>query len=202
MFQKSAAIIIVLLATTLFATSNTFAQGNPGSGPCLLGVGNNCPQGGGNQPGSVDTGRGTRYYDGQIAQEIINAHNYGSRYLLVLNRYWDYDQKCFVEERAWVSQIRANGGGQVAVVIGPSVKVYIRSNTMTAQQVNQAEGYLQYSRNEMYKWLKYQEQLAQYLNNPSYKQWATQEYQRADAWINYYKQYVANTQAAVATSAP
>ena len=151
MLRKSIAIIIVLFAATLFVNTNLFAQSGPGNGPCLLGVGN-CPQGGNQQQtGSVDTGRGTRYYDGQIAQEIINARNYGSRYLLVLNRYWDYDQKCYVEERAWGSEIRAVGGGQVAVVIGHSVKVYIRSNTMTAQQVNQAEAYLQYSRNEIYK---------------------------------------------------
>jgi hypothetical protein len=200
MFQKAIAIVIVLLAS-LFVVGNSFAQGN-GGGPCLLGVGN-CPPGGGNQQGSVDPGNGTRYYDGRIAQEILRASNYGSRYLLVLNRYWDSAENCYVEERAWVSGIRATSNdGRVAVTVGPSRKVLLRNNPLTTEQVNSSEAWLQYSRNEIYKWLKYQEQVAPYLNDPTYKQWAQNEYQRASAWIDYYKKYIANLQAGVATSAP
>lgn len=202
MFQR-AILIAVISIVTLLSASNSFAQTNPNSnGPCLLGVGN-CPHGnGGNQPGSIDTGRGTRYYDGQIAREIINARNYGSRYLLVLNRSWDYDCKCYVEERAWVSEIRGTtNDGRVAVVIGRSVKVYL-NNALSVQQVNQAEAYHQYSRNEIYKWLKYQEQVAPYYNDPTYYQWARQEYAKAQAWIDHYKKYIATTQAQLAASAP
>lgn len=192
LFQKAIAVAFVLLATLFATANNSYAQA-----PCLLGVGN-CPQ----STGSVDAGGGTRYYDGKTAQEILQAQNYGSRYVVVLNRYWDHDQKCYVEERAWVSSLRASGDGRVAVVVGPSRKVYIRNNALTAAQVNQTEGWLQYSRNGIYQWLKYQERVAPYLNDATYQSWAQQEYRRAEASINSFKNWMANAETIVATSAP
>ena len=186
-FKKATAIIFLLAVVSLPA----WAQ------PCLLGVGN-CPPGTNNPSNNSDPGGGYRYYDGRIAQEILRAHQVGSRYLLVLTRYWDHAAQSWVEERAWVSGIRGSNGSRVAVEIGPSRKVFLRNNAWSAPQVNQAEEYLQTSRNAIYQWLKYQERLAPYLNDPK----AQQEYKRAEAWINHYKQYMANVQAQVATSAP
>lgn len=199
MFQKSLTIALVLFAIILFATENSFAQTTPGSGPCLLGVGVNCPT---DQSNNSDRGRGTRYYDGRIAQEILRAHNYGSRYLVVLNRYFDHTLNCNVEERAWVGTIVANGDGRVAVQVGPSFKVSLCNSSYSAEQVNNMEAWMQYSRNQIYAWLKYKEQVAPYLNNPSYQAWARQELGRADAAIYQHEQYIKQAQAAVATSAP
>lgn len=192
--KRNIAVLFFFALTALPAGAQSVS-----GGPCLLGVGNCQPN---NPPDNVDPGRGVRYYDGRIAQEILRAHNVGSRYLLVLNRYWDHGAQCFVEERAWVSGIRGSNGSRVAVEISSSRKIFLRNNALNAQQVNQAEEYLQSSRNAIYQWLKYQEQLASYLNDPRYNQWAQQEYRRAEAWVNHYKKYIANTQAQVATSAP
>jgi hypothetical protein len=195
-FKNAAAMIFLLAIIALPA----WAQGTSG-GPCLLGVGN-CQPNNNNSSNNSDPGGGYRYYDGPIAQEILRAHKVGSRYLLVLARYWDHGAQSWVEERAWVSGIRGSNGSRVAVEIGPSRKVFLRNNALSAPQVNQAEEYLQSSRNAVYKWLKYQEQLASYFNDPRYNQWAQQEYKRAEAWVNHYNRYIANTQAQVATSAP
>jgi|GEM_PF-2681493 len=200
MLKKSIAIVALLFAV-FFVTENTFAQGNPNTnGPCLLNVGVNCPQ---NPSNNSDAGRGIRYYNGRIAQEILRAKNqFGSRYLLVLNRYFDHTLNCNVEERAWVKSVAANGDGQVAVEIGPSHKVSLCTQHYSADQVNAMEAWIQHWRNEIYKWLKYKEYVAQYMSNPNHYQWAQQEMQRANTAVSSYEHYIKSYQAAVATSAP
>jgi hypothetical protein len=195
MIQKSIAALFISLAAMFFATENSFAQ----SGPCLLGVGN-CPQGGSEQ--NVDRGGGTRYFDGEIARQILAANKNGSRYLLVLQRYWDQNENCWAEERAWVSSVVANGDGKAAVKIGQTRKILLRNQVPTAEQINVAEGYIQYSRNQIYDWLKYKERVAPYLSNAGYQKWAQQELQRSDAWIKHYENYIKNTQTQVAQAAP
>ena len=195
MIQKSIAALFISLAAMFFATENSYAQ----SGPCLLGVGN-CPQGGNEQ--NVDRGGGTRYLEGEEARRFLAANKYGSRYLLVLQKYWDQSENCWAEERAWVSSLVANGNGKVAVKIGPTRKVLLRNQVLTAEQVNGAEGWIHYSRNQIYDWLKYKERVAPYLSNAGYQKWAQQEHQKADAWIKHYENYIKNTQTQVAQAAP
>lgn len=195
MIKKSIVALFISLAAMFFATENSYAQ----SGPCLLGVGI-CPQGGNEQ--NVDRGGGTRYFDGAIARQILAANKNGSRYLLVLQRYWDQNENCWAEERAWVSSVVANGDGRVAVKIGQARKILLRNQVLTAEQINGAEGWIQYSRNQIYDWLKYKERVAPYLNNAGYQKWAQQELQRADAWIKHYENYITNTQTQVAQAAP
>ena len=187
--------MFVLLAAMFFATENSFAQS-----PCLLGVGN-CPPGGDNSQ-NVDQGGGIRYFDGETARQILAANNYGSRYLLVLQRYWDHAENCWAEERAWVSSIVATGGPKIAVKVGQTRKVLLRNNVLTAQQVNSAEGWIQYSQKYIYEWLKYKERVAPYLNDPNHQKSAQQAMQNADAQIKYYENYIKNVQAQVAQAAP
>lgn len=169
----------LILSVTFFAAENSFAQRMP----CLLGVGD-CPV--------SDQGTGTRYFNGAQAQEILKFINYGSRYLLVLSRYQDPNSNCVAEDRAWVSSITANDGNTIAVKVSPARKVLLCNGNLTAQQVNQAEAWIQYSRKMIYDWQVYQGKVT---SDPA-------EYQRAAAWINYFTQYINNAQKQVATSAP
>lgn len=175
---KKAILGSFILAVMFFAAENSFAQA-----PCLLGVGD-CPV--------ENTGGGTRYYSGAEAQEILRFLNYGSRYLLVLARYQDPTSNCVAEDRAWVSSITANNGSTIAVKVGPARKVLLCGGAVTAQQVNQTEAWIQYSRKMISDWQVYQSKVT---NNPT-------EYQRATAWINYYTQYITNAQRQIATAAP
>ena len=189
MIKKAIVSSFILLAVFLLASENSFAQA-----PCLLGVGDNCPQ------NNVDPGGGTRYYSAADAAEMLRFINYGSRYLVVLQRYQDPSSNCIAEDRAWVSQIVATSASTVAFKVGPTRKVLLcnGNNVLTAQQVNNLEGQKQTARNAIYQWQKYQESLAPYLNDKRYQQ----EYQRATAWVNWYTQFINNAQAQVVQVAP
>lgn len=173
-------------------------------GPCLLGVGN-CPPTTNPSPTpntNVDPGGGTRTFEGTIAQQILQAQNSGSRYMVVLGTpYWDPNQNCYVEERAWVGGVMVSGSGRVVAPVSQSRAVCVKTNTWSTPQVNQAEVYLQGARNDLAKWLTYQQQLPAYFNG-QYDTWARNEYNRSTAWINYYRQYITSTQATVAAMAP
>ncbi|HEX9927522.1 MAG TPA: hypothetical protein VGB02_03140 [Pyrinomonadaceae bacterium] len=196
MIKKSIVAVFISLAAMFFATENSFAQG----GPCLLGVGN-CPQGNNNQ--NVDPGGGIRYLEGEDARRFLAANNYGSRYLLVLQTYWDHSENCPAEERAWVSSLVANGNGKVAVKIGSSRKILIRNKAVpTAERINAAEAWIHNWRNQIYELLKYKERIAPYLSNAYYQKWAQQELQKADGWIKHYENSIKNAQTQIAQAAP
>lgn len=193
-------LLVLTAVIALIPLRSAESQG----GPCLIGIGNNCPTGGNTTPNpntNSDPGGGTRYYTGPIAREILDAQKDGSRYMVILNRSWDASRNCYVEERAWVGGMRASGGGTVAVSVGPSRAVCVTNNTLTGPQVNQAEGHLATARNDLVKWLNYQQQLPAHFNGP-HDTHARNEYTRATAWVNYYRQYITSVQASVAAVAP
>lgn len=201
MYQKAINFAVIISAMFLFAVGTASAQ----NGPCLLGVGNNCPQNTNqtNTNNGNTTSRGKMVYrSGQEAANIMAAKNYGQRYLMVLDRYWDHAQRCYVEERAWVSSVVADGGGQVAVSTGPSRSYCVLQNTWTAEQINQAEGYIAYSQKMIYHDLKKQEEIAPYLNDPKWRVQAHQHYQWYQNRIDSYKKYINDTQARVNQFAP
>jgi len=194
MIKKAIVSSFILLAVFLLAAENSFAQG-----PCLLGVGVNCPQVN-NPQNNVDAGGGTRYFKAAEAEEMLRYLKYGARYLVVLQRYQDPSSNCIAEDRAWVSQIVATNASTVAFKVGSSFKVLlcVGGNALTAPQVNHLEGQTQTARNSIYQWQKYQESLAPYLNDARYQK----EYQRATAWVNWYTQFINNAQAQVKQFAP
>jgi hypothetical protein len=182
--------LVVLIALIPLRTAES-------QSPCILNVGNCSPT----PNPTVDPGRGTRTFEGTIAQEILQAQNSGSRYMVVLQKYWDPNQNCWVEERAWVGGVMASGSGRVVAPVSQSRAVCVQTNTLSTPQVNQAETYLQTARNDLAAWLAYQQQVPVYFNG-QYDAWARQEYARTTAWINYYRQYIAVLEARIAGIAP
>lgn len=141
---------------------------------CLLDVGDNCPQG------------GRKYLDGAQAAELLRFINYGSRYLLVLSSAHDPNTGCNAEIRAWVSAVEAqDNNGRISVKYGKPRTVQVCNGSPTAQQINNGEAYIQYSR----KWI------AELQTNPT-------RYTNAQAWINHYDNYIRNQQALIAQVTP
>lgn len=154
-----------------------------------------------NTNANSDPGGGTRYYGGPAAQAILDARKAGSRHMVVLNRSWDASRNCYVEERAWVGGMRASDGGTVAVTVGPSRAVCVTKTTLTAPQVNKFEAHLATARNELAKWLNYQQQLPAQFNGHNATH-ARNEYARATERITYYEGYITRVQARIAAGAP
>lgn len=191
---------IIISIISLFAVSSINAQNI-----CLLGVGQ-CPGNNNQTTNTSNNSHPTRgesiYRTGHIARSILRSKRYGSRHLVLLDRYWDNNRRCYIEERAWVTSVRASGNGGVVATTSPSKRYCVGRNSLSINQINQAEGWIHYSNNEIYKNLKYQESIAKYLNDRRYQAWARNAYNKAQSNINYYKRYIWKTQNAVNRYAP
>jgi hypothetical protein len=155
-------------------------------------------------PTTVDDGNvgGTRYFDGKAANEIMNARANGSRYMAVLSRSYDSARGCFVEERAWISSIKASNTERVSAVVGPSITVCVKGAILDQATINENEVKLQNSRNQLAKALKAKSEFERYLNDPKYSQWAKGEIAKIDVYINQYETYISQTQAGMSASTP
>lgn len=155
-------------------------------------------------PPAVETGGGggTRYFDGEQARGIQNAQASGSRYMVVLSREWDPSNGCFIEERAWVSGIRASSSGSVGAVVGPSRTVCVKGGVMDQAKVNEAEAKLQNYRNQLAKALQARSQLEPHLKDPNLKAWAAGEIAKVDQYITTYTNYINQTTGLLTASTP
>ena len=168
---------------------------------CLLGVGHCQKQN--NRPKQVKhptqpTSSGeTVHRTGRIAKNILAAKAYGSRHLVLLDRYWDQSRRCYIEERAWVGHIRGSGRGGVVATTGPSKRFCVGRNTLSVDQINTAAGWLAYSDKQIYQHLRYKERIAPYLRDSRYSRWAQTEINKVQTNINYYKRYIRDTKSRI-----
>lgn len=157
-------------------------------------------------PRTIDEGNtgggGTRYFDGQAARDLMTARENGSRYMAVISREYDDARGCFVEERAWVSTVRASSGGRVGAVVGPSISVCVKGAVLDQATINQAEANMQNYRNQLAKALGKRSEFEGYLRDPKFSQWAKGEIAKIDIYINQYEKFISQTQTGIAASIP
>lgn len=65
------------------------------------------------------------------------------------------------------------------------------------QQVAQMYRQIDYFNSQLGQWVNYRDQVARYWNDPTYYQWARNEYNKAIGWVSYYQKSKSNYEQAL-----
>jgi hypothetical protein len=154
------------------------------------------------KPPIETTGNGDKVFDGETARQIKEAANRNARHMVVLDRHWDPQQNCWVEERAFVGGIRGSDENQVSVGVGPSKTFCLNGTVYSADQVNSGQDGIAKARDGLASALETHAKYEAYLKNHPNDAAAKANYEKNRQWIDYYKDYIAKIERMIANSIP
>jgi len=128
----------------------------------------------------------TRIFSGEIARQLREASNRNARYLVVIDRHWDPQQSCWVEERAFAGGIRGSDADRVSVTVGPSKSFCLNGSVYSADQVNNTQVEIAKARDMLAQARETEQKLDAYLRTHPNDADALNKKRQNQKWIEYY----------------